>query len=91
MTAFVKKYKFNDEQVIAQDVKVESPVQHNISNSESGWQAYGRGLTLEEQRMTSNGGKRRVPEVNTGSPAVDKLEYRKITEGGYFFNNWRSY
>ena len=62
-----------------------------MSNSESGLQGFGRGMSFEEQKITSIEGKRRQPEINTGSPAREKFESKKASEGGYFFNNWRSY
>lgn len=76
--------------IIAEDIKAESPVPQNMSNSESGRQGYGRGTTYEEQRINSIEIKRRIPAINTGSPMLERVESRK-SEGGYFFNNWRSY
>ena len=73
VTQFVKKYKSNDEYKIAEEVKIEPPDIQNGSNSESGRQGFSRGLISEEQRMTSIEGRRRVPEINTDSPMLEKM------------------
>jgi len=73
---------------------MESSHQLSLSNSESGTPLLTRGFSYEEQqKMNTLEIKRRFPEINTGapSPVKSKGESRKATEGGYFFNNWRSY